>query len=248
MASDKCLLLSGLCFPPGDEDACWGTCAAPPRPLCGPDADCTSGSGGGGPRPVAPGQPSLCGRSGDRLLVGSFQRRLQPALHRACPSGAPSSGSCAERRAPFLSKPGALCDPIRRLVSLCWIRPPSDLRSSPHVFQKWMWPLEQSWLQNLAVMDGLGSRLLRRGGGGLLAGPGRSWTQPLIPGKQAQGAASGWLPRNLHPEMGAASPANGLCWLWAASLPSCSLDKNSRVRRGQRCTWALVTHPVAPVS
>ena len=115
-------------------------------------------------------------------------------LRRACPSGAPSSGSCAVRRAPFLSKPGALCDPIRRLVSLCWRRPLSDLRSSPHVPQKWMWPLEQSWLQNLAVMDGLGSGLLRGGGGGLLAGPGGSWTQPLVPGKQAPGATSGRPP------------------------------------------------------
>lgn len=170
--------------------------------------------------PCGPWAAQPCGCSGDRLLAGSFQRSLQPVLRRACPSGAPSSGSCAERRAPFLSKPGALCDPIRRLVSLCWRRPPSDLRSSPHVPQKWMWPLEQSWLQNLAVMDGLGSRLLRRGGDGLLAGPGGSWTQPLDPGKQAQGAASGWPPGASIPrwelpllQMGSTGSGQPLCHL-----------------------------------
>lgn len=35
MASDECLLLSGLCFLPGDEDAVLGDMCSPPRPLCG---------------------------------------------------------------------------------------------------------------------------------------------------------------------------------------------------------------------
>ena len=57
--ASECLLLSGLCFLPEDEDTCWGTCAAPPRPLCGPDPECTSGSGEAAPTLWPLGSPPL---------------------------------------------------------------------------------------------------------------------------------------------------------------------------------------------
>ena len=73
VATDECLLLSGLHFLPGDKDAVLGDTCGPRRPLCGltlMQGACWAW--GRWPPPQGPRQSGLCRSFGDGLPAGFF--------------------------------------------------------------------------------------------------------------------------------------------------------------------------------
>lgn len=161
MASDECLLLSGLFFLPGDEDAVLEDMCGPPRPLC--SLTLMRGARWAWrrrPWAVWPLQ-ELWRRAASWIL---FEEPAASAAQGLSLWGSIQRELCGEK-SPFSASQDALW-PRQEAGIPCWRWPPSDLRSSPRVPRKWMWPLQQSWSRSLAVMDGLGSGSLSGGGGG----------------------------------------------------------------------------------
>ena len=109
--ASECLLLSGLCFLPEDEDTCWGTCAAPPRPLCGPDPECTSGSGEAAPTLWPLGSPAFAGALETGCWLDPFRGACSQCCAGPVPLGLHPVGAVRREEPPFSASQGRCVTP-----------------------------------------------------------------------------------------------------------------------------------------